>query len=258
MMAAALTPGETVVTGAAREPEVVALAEMLNQMGAKIDGAGTPTLAIRGAKELGGCKVKLIGDRIEAGTYLLAGAAAGGHIKVAGFAPDDLGDFKELLLEAGAELECGENSVELRAPKRLNPLQLRTGPFPRFATDLQAPTMAALTVASGVSTIEENIFEGRFGHVSELCRMGAKITLEGRTARIQGIERLSGAQVEGFDIRGAVALIVAGLAANGVTKIFEVQHLRRGYDSLEQKIAQIGGRIVSRQEDPEDLLCTGC
>lgn len=258
LMAAALTPGVTTISGAAREPEVVALADMLEQMGAEIEGAGTSYIVVRGREQLGRAQVNLIGDRIEAGTYLLAGAVTKGVVRVSGFDPEHLGSFLLCLHELGLDVSTGPDWVEVRAKDRLKALNTATGPFPSLATDLQAQLMAALAVADGVSVLEEHIFEGRFGHVSELCRMGAQITIDGRAASITGVSSLSGARVEGLDIRAAVALVVAGLAAEGATSIFETQHLRRGYDSLERKLIGLGARVATRHEDAEAFLCAGC
>ncbi len=258
MMAAALTPGTTTISGAAKEPEVIALAAMLHAMGADIEGAGGPTIAIRGVEQLHGAKVRLIGDRIEAGTYLLATVATRGKVRLEGIDPAFFGAFLPLLTDAGVQIAVGEDWVEVDGSAGIKAMQASTGPFPELATDLQAPLMAALATATGTSSIEENVFEGRYGHVSELCRMGAHITVDERVASVQGIERLTGAQVEGFDIRAAAALVVAALGAEGVTAILEPQHLRRGYEHLERKLSALGARIRCRASDPEDYLFAGC
>lgn len=258
LMAAAITPGTTVIRGAACEPEVVALAELLNTLGSQIEGAGSPTIVIRGQEELGGGEISILGDRIEAATYALAAIATGGDILINGFDPAHFGAFNQILQELGAETHRIDSGLRVVAPKRINPVSVVTAPFPRFATDMQAPLVAALCLAPGESRVEETMFEGRFAHVAELCRMGAKIQLTDRFAVIQGVERLTGAPVESFDIRAAAALVVAGLAADGVTSVFEPQHLRRGYDSLEQKLSALGARIRTRVSDPEDFIFTGC
>jgi len=258
LMAAALARGTTILRNAAREPEVVALADMLSAMGAGVEGAGTPTIIIRGCAELGGASLDVIGDRIEAATYLLAGALTGGAVKAQGVRPEHLGGFLPVLSELGLEVDTDADSVSVRSNGRLRPVKVSTGPFPEFATDLQAPLMAALTLAEGTSTIEENVFEGRFGHVAELCRMGARIHVEERAATIKGVPRLSGAPVEAHDIRAGAALVIAALAAEGVTSIFEVHHLRRGYETLEGKLSLLGARIGCKLEDPEDFVFTGC
>lgn len=258
LMAAALTPGTTEIIGAAREPEVVALADMLNAMGAQIEGAGSNKIVISGAESLKGCDVDLIGDRIEAGTYLLAGAATGGKVTVEGVAPHYFGAFLDVLEQMGLEVTTSPTSVGITARGRLQPVHVATGPYPQLATDLQAPLMAALTLAEGDSSIEEHIFEGRFGNVSELCRMGAQIRVEERKAIIHGVAGLSGADVDGMDIRAAASLVVAGLAAEGTTRLHEIQHLRRGYELVELKFGGIGGIIKARMLDPDDYCFTGC
>lgn len=258
MMAAALTPGTTVIQGAAREPEVVALAEMINHMGGDVEGAGSNAIIVRGKEELGGASVKLIGDRIEAGTYLLAAAMTGGSVRAEGIAPEFFGEFLPRLEEMGLAVTTTPDTVEVRRTGDLKPIQIKTGPFPQFATDLQAPIMAALCLARGTSTIEENVFEGRYGHVSELCRMGALIRIDERSATITGVEKLTSAPVEGCDIRAAAALVIAGLAADGVTQLHEPQHIRRGYDLLITKMQKLGAKIGTRLLDPEDSMFTGC
>lgn len=258
MMAAALTPGWTTIRNAAREPEVVAVADFINSMGGDIEGAGTDTIRIGGKEELGGAHVDVIGDRIEAATYLLAAAATGGEVTAQGIDPRFFGEFTEYLAALGLAVATGNDWVMVKSTGRLRPLKAVTGPFPLFATDIQAPLMAALCVAGGTSTIEENIFEGRYGHVSELCRMGADIQVSDRIATIRGVERLTGAPVEAFDIRAAAALVIAALAADGTTAIAEPQHLRRGYEDLERKLGGLGARVGAKFADPEDFMFTGC
>ena len=257
MMAAALTPGTTIIEGAAREPEIAALAEMLGQMGCCIEGAGTPRIAVCGRECLGGAKVRVIGDRIEAATYLLAAAASGGSVRISGFTPSDLGELIRVLGDMGLDLEQGQDWLGVSSSGRLRPVRVATGPFPQLATDVQALLMAALTVADGESSIEENVFEGRFGHVAELCRMGARIRVDERVATVSGPVELSGAPVEAMDIRGAAALVIAALAAKGASRIYEAHHLRRGYSDLEGKLRGLGGRIGARLVDPEDYVFTG-
>jgi UDP-N-acetylglucosamine 1-carboxyvinyltransferase len=257
-MAAALTPGCTVIEGAAREPEVSALADLINAMGGSVVGAGTSTITITGRETLGGATVSILGDRIEAGTYLLAAAITGGAIRAEGIEPEYFGSFLDVLRDMGLSVESGKGFVSVRSNGRLKPVSVATAPFPGLATDLQAPLMAALTVADGVSTIEENIFEGRFGHASELCRMGASITISERTVTIAGVEKLTGAPVEGFDIRAAAALVVAGVAAEGTTKMFEPHHIRRGYEYLERKLSGVGASIRCKVADGEDFSFAGC
>lgn len=260
MMAAALTKGTTVMRNVAREPEVVALADMLIGMGADIEGAGTSTIVVRGKDSLSGTKIKLIGDRIETGTYLLAAVATNGSIRAEGIAPGYLGEFLHVLDSMGLHVSTDENSITVKNVNGISGVNVSTGPFPQFATDLQAPLMAALCFAKTPSSIEEHVFEGRYSHVSELCRMGADIKVNERTALINstGIAQMSGAEVEGMDIRAAAALVVAALGCQGTSMVYEPQHLRRGYDSLEQKLIGIGARIGCKLRDPEDFVFSGC
>lgn len=258
LMAAALTEGETIICGAAREPEVVALAHMLSQMGAKVDGAGTDKISIVGANDLKGIETSIIGDRIEAGTYLLAAAITGGGLRISGFNPRDWGEFSDIVARCGLEIEYGPDYAELTGIGELKPQHVITAPFPGFATDLQAPLMAFLTLVSGESVIEEAVYEGRFGHVSELCRMGAKIRIAGRSALISGISQLTSAQVDGLDIRAAASLVIAGLAANGKTRLYEPDHIRRGYEGLERKLQKVGAQICYGYDDEDDFHSIGC
>lgn len=258
LMAAALTPGTTVLRGAACEPEVVALAQMLNEMGGDIEGAGTSTIVVRGREALRGVRVTLPGDRIEAGTYLLAAIATRGALRVRGIDSAFLIGFLEVLDAIGVNVECDDDSVAVRCGHDLRAVSLKTAPFPGLATDLQAQLMAVLTMVPGVSTIEENIFEGRYGHVSELCRMGADIRISDRVAEIRGVPQLYGAPVEAMDIRAGASLVVAALAAEGTTSIAEPIHLRRGYELLEQKLRAIGASIGRRMADNEDYVFSGC
>lgn len=258
LMAAALVPGVSEIHGAAREPEVVALADMLNQMGAQIEGAGTERIIIRGRAELGGARVRLIGDRIEAGTFLLAAAVTQGQVQANGVDPRHLGSFLDLLHEMGGDIQLQENSVSVRFEGPAKAIRASTAPFPGFATDLQAPLVAALCFAQGESCIEETIFEGRFAHVAELSRMGAAVQVSDRSVIIRGPVRLSGAPVEAHDIRAGAALVVAALGAEGTSYIHEVQHLRRGYETLERKLQGLGARVGSRQSELEDYLFSGC
>jgi UDP-N-acetylglucosamine 1-carboxyvinyltransferase len=200
----------------------------------------------------------LIGDRIEAGTYLLAGAISGGEVTADGIRPEFFGAFLDVLREMGLEVSSAENSVSVKSNGRLKAVNVKTMPFPGVATDLQAPLMAALTVAEGTSTIEETIYEGRFGHASELARMGAKIKIADRIATIEGVSRLTGAPVDGLDIRAAAALVLAALAAEGRSEIHELHHLRRGYEHVEKKLGALGARVWARVSDPDDFLFAGC
>ena len=258
IMAAALTPGRTVITGCAREPEVVALAEFINRMGADIQGAGESVVEIRGERELRGASTHLIGDRIEAGTYLLAGVITGGEVTVEGINPAFYGVFLDILRDMGVAVSTTEDSVTVRSSGSYRCANVKTGPFPELATDLQAPLMAALTTAKGTSSIEETIYEGRFGHASELARMGAKISITDRTVTVEGVNRLAGAPVDGLDIRAAASLVLAALAAEGRSEIHELHHLRRGYEHAEKKFGALGARLWPRVSDPDDFIFAGC
>lgn len=258
LLAAALIEGETILDNCACEPEVAELARLLCKMGAKIEGIGSEKLIITGAKKLHGAEIEIIGDRIEAATYLLAAAATYGKVRVNKIDPTHLGEFLPILSDMDLSVETGDDYVAVRSFGRIKPVRVKTAPFPGFATDIQAQLMATLTIAEGVSEIEENIFEGRFAHASELCRMGADIRIDGRTATINGVKKLSAAPVEGNDIRGAVALVIAALNAEGISEIYEPQHLRRGYSNLEDKLLSMGAKIGLRLKDAEDYLFAGC
>ena len=259
MMAASLTPGTTVLRGVAKEPEIEAVANLLNEMGGDVEGAGTSTIVIHGKDYLGGANVRVEGDRIEAGTLLLAGAITGGEVFVEGFSPKHFGNFLGILNEIGLNLEVTENGVGVKPSKSAwRPVHVKTSPFPGFATDLQALLMAFLTQVPGESTIEETIYEGRFGHVSEFCRMGANIIVEDRVAKITGATQLSGAPIEGADIRAVASLVLAALGAKGVSHVQGLSHLARGYSNFEQKLRSLGAQICVRLADVDDYICTGC
>lgn len=244
MMAAVLARGETVIENAALEPEVVDLAGFLVQMGARIEGAGSDTIWIQGVDELRGGKYAILPDRIETGTHLLAGAITGGHVRVKRTRPDNLDAVLLKLEEAGARIECGPNWVDLDMggdrPKAVN---LRTAPYPGFPTDIQAQFCALNTIASGTGKIMETVFENRFQHALELQRMGADIVIEGNTAVSRGIDHLKGAPVMATDLRASASLVLAGLAATGTTVIERIYHIDRGYECIEEKLAQLGARI---------------
>jgi UDP-N-acetylglucosamine 1-carboxyvinyltransferase len=243
-MAAVLAEGETVLVNAAREPEVADLAELLTKMGARIEGAGTSTIHIRGVAKLGGATHAIIPDRIEAGTFLVAGAITGGDVEVSGGRPDHLNALLDKLREAGAEVAAGENgAMRVRGAKRLTSVNITTQEFPGFATDLQAQWMALTTQAHGVSIITETIFENRFLHAQELNRMGADITINGRQAVVRGKTELSGAGVIASDLRASASLVLAGLVASGETVVDRVYHIDRGYEKIEEKLSEVGARI---------------
>jgi UDP-N-acetylglucosamine 1-carboxyvinyltransferase len=258
LMAASLTPGRSVLKGAAREPEVVALADFLNSMGADIQGAGGAVIEINGCAELGAGSTTLIGDRIEAGTYLLGGVMTGGEVTVEGIQPQLFGSFLDVLREMDVRVACREDSVTVKRVGEVKSVHVKTGPFPEFATDLQPLLMAVLTTAAGVSTIEETIYEGRFGHASELARMGAQVKISERMVTIEGVRALQGAPVDGLDIRAAAAMMVAGLAAEGFTHVHEPSHLRRGYEQIERKFRSLGAQLWTRVRDPDDFIFAGC
>jgi UDP-N-acetylglucosamine 1-carboxyvinyltransferase len=242
MMAAALADGETVIDNAAQEPEVVDLAGLLIAMGARIRGAGSPTITIVGVDRLHGTDYSVIPDRIEAGTYLLAAAITRSHLRVAPVIPDHLGAVITKLEEAGCRIENDGIGLTLEA-SAIRAVDLRTHPFPGFPTDLQAPFMSLLATAEGTSVITENIFENRLQHVGELQRMGASIRMKGNTAFVEGVPRLSGAPVQGTDLRASAAMVLAGLAAEGITTVQGLEYLDRGYADLEGKLNGVGAAI---------------
>lgn len=244
LMAAVLADGKTIIKNAAREPEVVDLANFLTQMGAKISGAGTPTIEVEGVESLSGGNYAVMPDRIEAGTYLAAGALTRGKVTVRRVKPDNLLSMLCKFEEAGAELSIGEDWVTLNMhglrPQAVN---ISTAPYPAFPTDMQAQFMALNTIADGASSVIENIFENRFMHVQELQRMGAQIHLNGNTAMINGVEKLTGAPVMATDLRASASLILAGLAAEGETTVERVYHVDRGYERIEEKLSILGADI---------------
>ena len=244
MMAATLAKGVTELRNAAREPEIVDLAECLMAMGARIEGAGTSVIKIEGVERLGGATHRVVTDRIELGTYMLAPAIAGGEVELIGGRIDLLEAFCEKLDEAGiAVTQTNEGLHVARKNGRISAVDVATAPFPGFPTDLQAQIMALLCTANGVSVLEERIFENRFMHAPELLRMGAQIDVSGGTATVTGVERLRGAQVMATDLRASVSLILAGLAAEGETTVARVYHLDRGYERVEEKLSACGARI---------------
>ncbi len=242
MMAAALAEGETVIENAALEPEVVDLAGLLLAMGAKVRGAGTPTITIVGVERLHGADYAVIPDRIEAGTFLLAAAITRSTLTVAPVISDHLRAVLTKLEEVGCRLEIDGTCVTITADS-IRAVDLRTQPFPGFPTDLQAPFMSLLATASGTSVITENICENRLQHVAELQRMGAAIRMQGNTAFVEGVSRLSGAPVQGSDLRASAAMVLAGLAAEGITSVQGLEYLDRGYANLEGKLNSVGASI---------------
>jgi UDP-N-acetylglucosamine 1-carboxyvinyltransferase len=243
MMAAALAEGETVIHNAAREPEVSDLAALLGDMGARVEGAGTPTVRVHGVDRLGGARHRVIPDRVETGTYAAACAMAGGEVEIQRCVPAHLRPVIEKLRETGVRIEEGPDNLRVRAPRRLQPSDVRTHPHPGFPTDMQAQYMALMTQAEGTTTVTETIFENRFMHVAELERMGADIRVDGRTAVIKGPASLSGAQVMATDLRASACLVLAGLAARGETVVDRVYHLDRGYYRIDEKLRGLGADI---------------
>lgn len=244
LMAATLAEGETVLENAAREPEVTDLARFLTTLGARIEGAGSSTIRVNGVESLGGATHTILPDRIETGTYLIAAAMTGGHVRLSQAAPDTLEAVLIKLQEAGAALAVGDDWIEIDMQgQKPRSVDLRTAPYPAFPTDMQAQFCALNAVADGVGTITETIFENRFQHVLELQRMGASIQLEGNTAIITGVERLTAAPVMATDLRASASLVLAGLAADGETLVDRVYHVDRGYERIEEKLGQLGASI---------------
>jgi len=244
MMAAVLAEGQTVLENAAREPEVVDLADFLNTLGARIRGAGTDKIIIEGVERLHGGEFRVAADRIETGTYLVAGAITRGHAHLKHTRPEHLDAVLAKLQEAGASLEVGSDWIDIdMRGRRLRAVDLRTAPYPAFPTDMQAQFAALNTVAEGVGTIIETIFENRFMHMLEMRRMGAEIRLEGNTAIIKGVPRLQAAPVMATDLRASASLVLAGLIAEGRTEIDRIYHIDRGYEAIEEKLASLGAAI---------------
>ncbi|HWJ03536.1 MAG TPA: UDP-N-acetylglucosamine 1-carboxyvinyltransferase [Verrucomicrobiae bacterium] len=244
MMAAVLADGTTLIRNAAREPEIIDLQNFLNSMGAKIRGAGLDVLRIDGVNVLHESTHTVIPDRIEAGTFLVAGAITGGNIEVTNVIPEHLEPVTAKLKEAGAEVAIGNDSIRVRVGKRLNAVDIRTLPYPGFPTDMQPQMMALLATANGTSIISESIFDKRFQHVDELRRMGVKVKVDSRVAVIQGVEILDGAFVEATDLRAGAALVLAGLAAEDATIVECITHIDRGYENLDLKLRSLGAKIT--------------
>ncbi len=244
MMAATLAEGETVIDNAAREPEVVDLAQCLIAMGASIHGAGTDKITVQGVDRLRGTSYEVLPDRIESGTYLVAGAISRGNVRIKNTRPDHLDAVLAKLEEAGARLGIGDNWVEVdMRGRRPRAVDVRTAPYPAFPTDMQAQFAALNAVSEGVGTIIETIFENRFMHMLEMRRLGAEIRLEGNTAIIRGVERLTAAPVMATDLRASASLVLAGLVAEGRTDVERIYHIDRGYEAIEEKLAQLGAQI---------------
>lgn len=244
ILAATLADGTTTIINAAMEPEIVDLQNFLNKLGAKISGAGTSEIVIKGVSSLKSSGYKVMPDRIEAGTLLCAGAITGGTVTVKNVVPEHLAPVLEKLEECGCKIEMKKDIIILQAPKKLKAIEIKTMPYPGFPTDMQAIFGGMLTTAKGTSVIIENIFENRYKYASELQRMGAKFTIEGRTAIIKGVRKLNGANVKAYDLRGGAALVLAGLVAKGKTKVENIEYILRGYESLDAKLNKLGAKIT--------------
>jgi UDP-N-acetylglucosamine 1-carboxyvinyltransferase len=248
MMAAVLARGETIIENSAREPEIENLADVLRGMGVEIDIEGTGCVRVRGTDEAGGCEKRVIPDRIEACTYILAGVMTGGEVTVEDIVLEHIDSLLAKLEEAGVSFSVragsGGNAVTVYPVKKLKPLSIKTMPFPGFPTDLQPQMVAALTLSSGVSLVEESVFQARFLYAAELNRMGADIGVKGDTAVIKGVDSLDGATVRATDLRAGAALILAGLAAKGESCVEEVEHVLRGYESIDLKLRSLGARVA--------------
>lgn len=244
IMASVFNSGVTTIINPAKEPEIVDLANFLNQMGAKVYGAGSAVITIEGVRELRGVSYKPIGDRIVAGTYLIAGAMTGGDVELNGINPEFLYSLTTKLVESGCQVDLKNDKIHLKATARPKSAKLiETMPYPGFPTDLQAPMLALQTVCDGTSVITENLFESRFKHVAELKKMGAKITVKDRMAIVEGVPKLYGAEVFAEDLRGGASLVLAGLVADGYTEVNNVKHIDRGYYKIEDDLASLGAKI---------------
>ncbi len=244
ILAATLAEGTTVISNAAMEPEIIDLQNFLNKLGAKITGAGTSQIIIKGVSNLKDMGYKVMPDRIEAGTLLCAGAITSGNVLVKNVIPQHLTPVLEKLEECGCNLKIGKEEILLQAPKKLQAVNIKTMPYPGFPTDMQAIFSTTLTIAKGNSVVVENIFENRYKYVAELQRMGAKVTLEGRTAVIHGVRKLNGVNVEATDLRGGAALVLAGLVAKGKTRVNNIEYILRGYENLDKKLSKLGAKIT--------------
>jgi len=243
IMAASLAEGETILENAAREPEVVDLAQALIGMGAKIEGAGTDVIRIQGVQSLRPLDYTVLPDRIETGTFVIAAAITGGSITITRCNPGHLDALLAKVDEAGAKITTGDGTITVHGQKKIMPVNIKTLPYPGFPTDMQAQFMSLMALADGTSVINETIFENRFTHVAELRRMGADIVVEGRSAVVKGVPKLSAAPVMATDLRASASLILAGMAAEGQTVVSRIYHLDRGYDNIEQKLSAVGADI---------------
>ena len=249
MMAASLAKGTTILHNAAQEPEVVELAHVLNKMGAQIAGAGSDVITIDGVKDLRPVSHQIMPDRIEVGTYLLAGALVGGTVEVSPCNPSHLGALLQKLEEANIKVTVNTNSIKIKGGNPINSVNITTLPFPGFPTDMQAQFMVLMSLAQGTSVMAESVFENRFMHVGELQRMGADIEIKGNTAIVRGVKHLSGASVMATDLRASASLILAGLVARGTTEVSRIYHIDRGYEAIEQKLRNVGASIERVRDD---------
>ena len=243
ILASILEEGTTTITNAAREPEIIDLQEFLNRMGAKVQGAGTSIIEIEGVKKLKEVSFTVMPDRIEAGTFLCAAAATRGEVKLIGVNSHHITPIIEKLEEANCKIKIASKEIEITGPRRLKAVDIKTMPYPGFPTDMQSIFAATMVEAKGTSVIIENIFENRYKYTQELIRMGAKITVEGRTAIIKGVRKINGSKVNAHDLRGGAAMIIAGLIANGETEIEDIKYILRGYEHIDEKLNEIGAKI---------------
>ena len=243
ILAACLAEGTTILTNAAKEPEIEDMVRFLNKAGAKIRGAGTDRVEIIGVKKLFEISYNIMPDRIEAGTYLVAGAITGGNVKIINANPNHIEPILDKLEEANCMLKIGKNCIELKAPKRIKAVDIKTMPYPGFPTDMQSIFGALLSTAKGTSIITENIFENRFKYLTELKRMGAKNQQEGNVAIITGVKRLAGTSINSTDLRGGASLVLAGLQAKGITKVNNIEYILRGYENFDKKLNKLGANI---------------
>jgi UDP-N-acetylglucosamine 1-carboxyvinyltransferase len=243
MITATLAEGLTVLENVAKEPHVVDVANFLNSMGANIKGAGTDIIRIEGVKELRGCSYSVIPDQIEAGTYMIAAAACGGEVTINNVIPKHLESISAKLIEMGAQVIENGDSVIVKSSGKLKGVNVKTQPYPGFPTDVQQPMTTILSIAKGRSIISESIWEGRFKHVDELKKMGANIKVEGRTAIIDGVDKLTGAVLKATDLRAGAAMVIAGLLAEGTSEVLSIEHIDRGYPNIENKFKELGGKI---------------
>lgn len=247
MLAATLANGTTIITNAAMEPEIVDLQHFLNKMGAKIDGAGSNVIKIKGVTALKNTGYNIMPDRIEAGTLLCSAAATGGNIVLKNVIPEHLAPVLDKLEECGCKLEIKKDEILLQAPKKLKAVDIKTMPYPGFPTDMQSIFCSMLCTSKGTSVVVENIFENRYKYTNELKRMGAKIIIEGRTAVIKGVRKLNGVNVKSSDLRGGAALVIAGLTAKGKTRVSNIEYILRGYENLDKKLNKLGAKITREE-----------